>query len=154
MRKFTAMGLLCELIFSRSGALYNELFESGMITSDFDASYTSSKTFAYTIISGEADNPQAVLEYIKNHIKNFTFTEDDLKRCKRVLYAEYVMDFDSTEEIANNMIDYIFEGFDLFEYGQVIEEVTADEIKSLINSEFKDEYFAMSVIYPLETERK
>ena len=154
MRKFTAMGLLCELIFSRSGALYNELFESGMITSDFDASYTSSKTFAYTIISGEADNPQTVLEYIKNHIKNFTFTEDDLRRCKRVLYAEYVMDFDSTEEIANNMIDYIFEGFDLFEYGHVIEDVTSDEIKCLINSEFKDEYFAMSVIYPLETERK
>ena len=27
---------LCELVFSRSGDLYNELFESGKITSEFD----------------------------------------------------------------------------------------------------------------------
>lgn len=153
MRKFAAMALLCELIFSRSGALYNELFESGKITPDFDASYTSSKTFAYTLISGESDNPKEILEYIKKHISEFTFSEADLERCKRVLYAEFVMDFDSTEEIANNMIDYIFEGFELFEYGRVIEEITADEINELIKSQFKDEYFALSVIYPIE-ERK
>ena len=51
------------------------------------------------------------------------------------------------------MIDYIFEGFELFEYGRVIEEITADEINELIKSQFKDEYFALSVIYPIE-ERK
>ena len=154
MRKFVSMALLCELIFSRSGRLYNELFESGKITPDFDASYTSSKTFAYTLISGEADDPKEILEYIKKYISEFTFTEAELERCKKVLYAEFVMDFDSTEEIANNMIDYIFEGFDLFEYGHIIEEITSDEIKTLIKNDFKDEYFAMSVIYPLEKERK
>ena len=121
---------------------------------DFDASYTSSKTFAYTLISGEADDPKAILEHIKKHISEFTFSEADLERCKKVLYAEFVMDFDSTEEIANNMIDYIFEGFELFEYGHIIEEITAEEIRELIKSDFKDEYFAMSVIYPLEEERK
>ena len=154
MRKFVSMALLCELIFSRSGRLYNELFESGKITPDFDASYTSSKTFAYTLISGEADDPKEILEYIQKYISEFTFTEAELERCKKVLYAEFVMDFDSTEEIANNMIDYIFEGFDLFEYGHIIEEITSDEIKTLIKNDFKDEYFAMSVIYPLEKERK
>lgn len=154
MRKFAAMAVLCELIFSRSGQLYNELFESGKITPDFDASYTSSKTFAYTLISGEADNPAEILEYIKKYITEFKFTDEELERCKRVLYAEFVMDFDSTEEIANNMIDYIFEGFDLFEYGRVIDEITAEEVRNLISSEFKDEYFAMSVIYPVENERK
>ena len=154
MRKFAAMALLCELVFSRSGDLYNELFESGKITADFDASYTSSKTFAYTLISGEADNPEDVLAYIKSYISDFVFSDEALERCKRVLYAEFVMDFDSTEEIANNMIDYIFEGFDLFEYGRVIEDVTADEIQELIKTQFMDEYFAMSVIYPIEEERK
>lgn len=153
MRKFASMALICELIFSRSGALYNELFESGRITADFDASYTSSKTFAYTLISGEADSPNDILEYIKSYVSDFTFSDRELERCKRVLYAEFVMDFDSTEEIANNMIDYIFEGFDLFEYGHVIESITVDEIQRLIKNQFMDEYFAMSVIYPVE-ERK
>ena len=150
MRKFTAMGVLCELLFSRSGELYNDLFESGKITPDFGASYSSSKTFAYTMISGESDDPNEILERIKDHISNFQFDEDDLVRCKRVLYAEFLMDFDSTEEIANNMIDYIFEGFDLFEYGHLIEDITADEIRELLNKMFKEEYYSMSVVYPIE----
>jgi predicted Zn-dependent peptidase len=150
MRKFTAMALICELLFSRSGELYNELFESGKITPDFGGIYTSSKTFAHTVISGEADEPREILEYIKNYIANYTCTEEALNRCKRVLYAEFVMDFDSTEEIANNLIDYVFEGFDLFEYGRVIESISADEINRLLKTEFKEEYFAMSVVYPLD----
>ncbi|MBQ7292298.1 MAG: insulinase family protein [Clostridia bacterium] len=154
MRKFTAMGLLCELLFSRSGELYNTLFESGMVTPDFGGSYTSSKTFAYTMVSGEADDPKEVLKYIKKYISEFQFDENDLTRCKRVLYAEFLMDFDSTEEIANNMVDYIFEGFDLFEYAHMIENITVDEIKDLLTKMFKEEYFSMSVVYPIEEERK
>ena len=71
-----------------------------------------------------------------------------------MLYAEFVMDFDSTEEIANNMIDYIFEGFDLFDYGHLIEKVTKEDVDRLLDTMFMDEYFAMSVIYPIEKERK
>lgn len=152
MKKFTEMAVLCELVFSRSGELYNNLFESGMITPDFSASYLTSKTFAYTVISGESDKPCDVFECIKNSIKSFSFTAEELSRCKRVLYAEFVMDFDSTEEIANNMIDYIFEGFDLFEYGRVLESVTEDDVKALLGSMFKDEYYSMSVVYPIERE--
>lgn len=150
LRKFVAMSLLCELMFSHSGELYNELFEEGKITADFDASYTLSKTFAYTIISGESENPLEIFEFIKKFISNFSFSEDELERCKRVVYADFVMDFDSTEEIANNMIDYIFEGFDLFDYGRTIEEITCDEINALIKESFKPQYFAVSVVYPLD----
>jgi predicted Zn-dependent peptidase len=150
MRKFSAMALICELLFSRSGELYNYLFENGKIVPDFGGSYTTSKTFAFTTISGEADDPFEVLDYIKSYVSNYVCNEEELRRAKRVLYAEYVMDFDSTEEIANNMMDYIFEGFEIFEYGKILEDITVDEINELVKKVFKDEYFAMSVIYPLE----
>ena len=153
MKKFIDMAVLCELVFSRSGVLYNHLFESGMITPDFSAMYLTSKTFAYTVISGDSDDPRAVLDYIKEYIKGFSFTDDELKRAKRVLYAEFVMDFDSTEEIANNLIDYVFEGFDLFEYGKMIEAVTMSDISALLQTMFKDEYYSMSVIKPIVKEK-
>ena len=150
MRKFSAMALICELLFSRSGELYNYLFENGKIVPDFGGSYTTSKTFAFTTISGEADDPFEVLDYIKSYVSNYVCNEEELRRAKRVLYAEYVMDFDSTEEIANNMMDYIFEGFEIFEYGKILEDITVDEINELVKKMFKEEYFTMSVIYPLE----
>ena len=152
LRKFATMSLLSELVFSRSGKLYNELLDIGKITPDFDAAYTMSKTFAYTIIEGESDTPLEVCEHIKKYISEFTFTEEELERCKRFIYAEYVMDFDSTEEIANNLIDYVFEDFDFFGYGHIIGEITSEDIYKLISEAFKDEYFSISVVYPIENE--
>lgn len=154
LRKFAAMSLLSELIFSRSGKLYNELLDSGMITPDFDSAYTLSETFAYTVIEGESDAPLDVVEYIKKYISEFSFSDEELERCKKVIFAEYVMDFDSTEEIANNLIDYVFENFDFFGYGHLINEITSDEIYKLIRDCFKDEYFAVSVIYPVSNGEK
>ena len=96
--------------------------------------------------------PPKIHVYIKKYISEFTFTEEELERCKRVIYAEYVMDFDSTEEIANNLIDYVFEDFDFFGYGHIIGEITSEEIYKLISEAFKDEYFSISVVYPIENE--
>ncbi len=148
MKKYAAMSILCDMIFSKAGDLYNDLFESGKITPDFSANYICSRTFAYTMISGESDDPFAVLEYIKKYIGDFKYDDNDFSRCKRVLYAEYVKDFDSTEEIANNMIDFIFDGFDLFRFGDVIRSIDREYIDELLCTSFNDEYFAMSVIYP------
>lgn len=156
MKKYIAMSIICDMIFSKAGDLYNDLFESGKITPDFSANYICSKTFAYTMISGESDDPHFVLEYIKKYIADFKYDDNDFSRCKRVLYAEYVKDFDSTEEIANNLIDFVFDGFDLFSFGDVIKDIDREYVDRLLCTSFNDEYFAMSVIYPKssDVERK
>lgn len=155
MKKYAAMSILCDMIFSKAGDLYNDLFESGRISIDFSANYVCSRTFAYTMISGESDDPFYVFEYIKKYIGDFKYDDNDFNRCKKVLYAEYVKDFDSTEEIANNMIDFVFDGFDLFKFGDMIRSIDRDYVDELLKTSFKDEYFAMSVIYPKDkdTER-
>lgn len=151
MKKYAAMSIICDMLFSKAGDLYNDLFESGKITPDFSANYVCSRTFAYTMISGESDDPFSILEYIKKYIQSFKYEDSDFNRCKKVLYAEYVKDFDSTEEIANNMIDFIFDGFDLFKFGDVIRIIDREYVDELLRNSFKDEYFAMSVIYPKDT---
>ena len=64
------------------------------------------------------------------------------------MYSEFVKDFDSAEEIANNMIDFIMDGADLFAYGDHLMSVTEEEIEELLKNAFKDEYFSISIVRP------
>ena len=152
-RKFAAMSLLSDMLFSKSGELYNTLIDEGRVLPDFYASYNMSEQFAYLIISGESDDPDGVLQYIKSYISSYKLDEAAFERSKRAIYADFVMGFDSTDEIANNLMDFIFEGIDMFAYGETLLDVKIEEIDALLKEFFKDEYFSTSVVYPLESER-
>ena len=65
------------------------------------------------------------------------------------MYAEFVKEFDSTEGIANNLFSFICEGADLFEYANLILNVSFEQVEELFKKSFKDEFFTMSVVYPI-----
>ncbi len=156
MHRYAAMSILCDAVFSRSGELYNSMFEDGMISPDFSASYSIAQTFAFTAISGDADDPMTVLARIKKHLTELAqkgIAPEDVERSRRVLYSEYVKDFDSTEEIANNMIDFIMDGADLLDFGEQLKSVTVEELNQLLHTAFRDEYFAISVVRPQRKEK-
>ena len=156
-KRDATMSVLCEVLFSRSGEFYNRLFEEGIITPEFSYGYSISETFAFVSVSGEADDPHLVLEEMKKHVKKAKengISREDFERCRRVLYADYVKGFDSTEEIANNMLELLFDGGDILEYGEVLNTVTFEEVGALLRNAFEEDLFAMSVVYPDTQERK
>lgn len=153
MARDAAMQILCEILFSRSGRLYNELFEKGMISPELSYGYSIAEQFAFLTVGGEADEPMEVLDYIKSYIREKQKTglsEAEFERCKRVMLAEYIKDFDSTEEIANNMIDFIFDGGDIFDCMEELERVTLEDVEHLLGTAFDEDFFCISVIRPKE----
>lgn len=151
MARDAAMQILCEMLFSRSGKLYNDLFESGMISPELSYGYSITEQFAFINIGGEAEEPSEVLSEIKSYIKDKQqngISREEFERCKRVMLAEYIKGFDSTEEIANNMIDFIFDGGDIFDCYDVIEHVTFEDVERLLDTAFDEDYYCLSVIYP------
>ena len=153
LKKDAAMSILSEMIFSRAGELYSELFEGEFISPDLSYGYTMSASFAFTSVAGEANDPQTVLKKIKQHIQKLIsegLSKADFERSKRVMYAEFVKEFDSTEAIANNILAFIFEGVDIFEYADIISSVTFEDVTKLLNTCFKDEFFTMSCVLPLD----
>ena len=156
-RRDAAMSVLCEVLFSRSGELYNRLFEENIITPEFSYGYSISDTFSFVSVSGESENPKAVLEEIQKYIRSATengLSREDFERSCRVLYADYVKGFDSTDEIANSMLEFLFDGGDILDYGDVLKAVTFEEVEVLLQNVFEEDLFAMSVIYPDSQGRK
>lgn len=157
MERDAAMQILCEMLFARSGRLYNELFESDMISPELSYGYSISEQFAFLTVGGEANEPMEVLQYIKSYIREKQkegLSEADFERCKRVVLAEYIKAFDSTEEIANNMIDLIFDGGDIFDCFEKLEQVSLKDVEHLLQSAFDESFFCLSVIRPEEQKKE
>ncbi len=156
-KREVTMEVLCEVLFSHSGEFYNRLFEENIITPEFSCGYSITENFAFVSVSGEAENPDLVLDEVKRYFqetKNNGLSREDFERCRRVLYADYVKGFDSTDEIANSMLEYLFDGGDIFEHGEILKSVTLEEATVLLHRVFDENLFAMSVVYPDEAERK
>ena len=154
LRKDAAASILNEMIFSRAGTLYNELFESGMISPEMSYCYTINSSFAFNSIAGEANDPEAVLNKIISHIDSVRqngLSKDDFERGRRVMYSEFVKEFDSTDSIANNLLSFVFDDAEMLGYADIIMNVTFDDVKNIFDVSFKKEFFTLSAVYPLKS---
>lgn len=157
LKKDAVMSILDEMLFSHSGEIYNSLFERSVISPAMSYGYTISESFAYHSISCEADEPMVVLDELMRFIekkKRTGLDEREFKRAKRVMYAEAVRIFDSTESIANAMFSFICEGSDLLEYADVLEAVTLDDVSSALAEAFMPDTVTLSVVNPLKNSER
>ncbi len=152
-RKDAAMSILNEMLFSRAGVLYNQMVEEELISPALSYGYTISDSAAYNSLAGESDTPKVVLERVLDYLTKVAkegLSYEDFLRGKRVMYAEFVKAFDSTDSIANNLFAFFCEDSDLLAYANHLEAVTYEEICELFPLVFRKEAVTLSVVLPLE----
>ena len=153
LRRDISIALLNEILFSQAGAFYADLFEAGLVSPSFSFGYSSDNSqFAFTCISGESKNPEAVwdalMEYL-DAVKRNGLSDEDFERCRRVMYADEIRAYDSTEEIANRLLSFIFDGSQIFDVPKVLQSITKEELEELLHTLYQTKNFAMSVVRPL-----
>jgi predicted Zn-dependent peptidase len=141
------------MLFSASTEFVDGLVDKEIIYPPLRYSYTISEGFAFNTVSGKADDPKRVykesLAYIEK-VKKEGLDREDFTRAKRVIYAEFVKLFDSTENIANQLFSYGCDRFDMLLNYDMINSITFEEVSALLDKAFKEEYMTLSVVYPLE----
>ncbi len=150
-RRTEGMNILLHMMFSEAGEFYLEMLEKGIVSPGFDSGYSASPTTAYVMFSGESDEPRLLLEKIKERIslcKTQGLDASDFEREKKCVYASYISDFDSTEDIAFALTSYAYDGIDLFKHPEIIEGIDFDYITELLNTVFYDGAFTLSVVRP------
>ncbi len=150
-KKVEGMNILLHMMLSEAGEFYLDMLEQGIVSPGFDSGYSASPNTAYIMISGESDVPETLLEKIKERISECRengLDREDFEREKKCVYASYISDFDSTEDIAFALTSYAYDGIDLFEQPRIIESITFDYVTELLNRVFEDERFTLSVIRP------
>lgn len=141
--------LLLDILFGNSSALYQKLYDSGMITDSFDFDYSSEQDYAYSVIGGDTPDPDKLVEVIKQelqaHLKS-GIKQDDFERSKRKKIGHYLRSLNSVEYIANQFTSYKFNGTDLFAVLPILESITREDVEQRMKEHFQLEQMAVSII--------
>ena len=79
---------------------------------------------------------------------------EDFIRGKRVMYAEFVKNFDSTDNIANTLFSFVGEGAELLSYADIINSVTFEDVCEHFKNAFSPDCVTLSVILPYKNKTK
>ncbi len=147
--------MLGKCYFSRSADFYNALYDEGLIVKDVGYSFDVLDSCAYLMINGESEKPQELFERTKHLLQNINEnmpSYETFLRIKRVMYANFVRTFDSTESIAFALTEGFIQGYEPFSVGEIISSVSYEEFTRFASAFFQDKDFSLSVIYPSEKE--
>jgi len=152
LKKDIIMGILLEMIFGKSGKLYNELYEEGLINDSFSYEYTMQTDYAYTAVEAESKNPKAVYERILSYIENMReegLSEECFNRIKKVVWGDYIRSFNDVENYAHGFMTLLFNDIDYTNYYDVYKTITFDDVRKRFDEHFVRENAVLSVINPV-----
>ncbi len=142
--------VLSEALFGESEDFYSELYEDGLISS-YSNYYDCSRSASHFVLGGDSDNPEAVFKRFlayAERIKKNGVSAEAVERSKRVLYAEALRGYDSTENVVMNLFESFITGVNCLSRAERYAKVTADDVSALIPLVLDEKRFAMSVVYP------
>ena len=156
------VSVLCETLFSHAGDFYNTLFESGIVSPGTSYGFLvgnsprlpSSFAYGYFDLSGECDDPDVVMEAFSSYVESIRkegLSREDLERAKRVIYADFVAAFDTTEDVASLLGSYTQDGLCAYDFFDALESITLSEAEALFDRAFRPEQYTLSAVLPMET---
>ncbi len=151
MKKRAEYCILLDLLFDKSTKFYNDMYECTLIDSSFAYEYEGHETFAMSEIAGCSKDPTEVYKRVREHIeqcKENGFDIKDFERIKRANYAHTIGMFNSTEEISNELVSFVFEDCNILDFPQIVSEVTFEDIQKRLKKAFGNNSFTLSTIYP------
>jgi len=143
--------ILLEMIAGEDSDLYDDLFTKGLIDKNFGTEHMKERNFAVSIFAGESEDPKAVRDAIYEKIEKLKvdFDEEAFNTAKKNVYSRLIFEFNSTDNIANNMISCYFNDVNMFEGIDIIKTISAQDAKARLISHFRKELSALSVICPM-----
>lgn len=153
IKKDAVASILLDVIAGNSSPLYKRLYEQGLINNSFSASYEGELSFAFSSFSGESSNPEAVLDALQKEIAYILengIDKEAFERSKRLKYGISLRLLDRMESFANLFVGFALKGGDFLNYSEIINEVTLEELRDMLNKHFKPEMCVMSVVKPEE----
>ncbi|MBR5295417.1 MAG: insulinase family protein, partial [Clostridia bacterium] len=155
LKKQAEHEILSDILFGKSGALYNELYDNGIIGDRFSIEYNLSSSYGYLLVFGESRRPETVYRRIKETVRDALsiVTKEDFERSKKAVYSRAVQDWNSTTEIAENFMDFAFSGTDMLSYPEVISATEFSDIQKRIRLSYKPSRLVMSVVKPAKEKK-
>ena len=145
-----AIQIILNILFGESSKLYKELYQEGNMFSAPNISYEFDDSYAHILISENANNPDDVFKKLKERIKDIKekgIDKEDFERIKKMLYGEYIKEFDDVTDIARLFLSDYMKGINSFDYIDNIEKIDIEYANQILKECFVEDKMVLSVVY-------
>lgn len=151
VKKDLITNMILDMLFSPSSEFYSELYNEGLIDSNFGAYFTGKKTYGHSLIVGQSNSPKEVYKRIEDFFSkdpSGVLNDSDFERLKKNELGNFLMGFNSVEFIANNFTDLYFDKFNLLDYLDVLESIKFEDLINRYKDHFNTENMVLSIVNP------
>lgn len=141
--------ILLFMIASTSSELYNKLLDKGLINSTFSYEHQEGPNYSAVIFGGESRNPVEAAKIIKDAIRTFKhngINKEEFEIAKRAIYGDSISSFNSTDGIANTLVEMHFTNREIFSYLDCIAEATVEDAEQRLSELLDPDNTTLSVV--------
>ena len=151
VKKHIAIEVLLNLIAGKSSNFYKKMYDQGFLQSPLDLDFEFTENYSHVLIGGQSKNPKKVLEELNKEIletKKQGINKGDFERIKKMIYGEYVKEYNEVGNIARMFISDYFKGINSFEYLENYNQITKEYVDQVLKEIFIEEKQVISIINP------
>lgn len=149
VKKHIAIEILLYVMLGKSSKLYKKLYDEGLIIAQPDLEYEFSKQYAHIIISGQSNNPEKILEYLKQEIQSLKqngLNENQFKRVKKKILGDYIIEYNDIGSIARMLMSDYFKGINSFDYIENHKRITKKYTEKILKEVFNENQMIISIV--------
>lgn len=149
-RKLTA-SIALDLFAGSESDFFNDMYDKQIIDNSFDYRYTAESDYAYAEFDAETEHYEEFVSELKSYInkaKQNGFSQEIFNLIKKSYTGDIVRIFNSVNNIAMQSTDLAFDGVTLFDYYDILNGITSEDVTVMFNSMFDEKYCAVSLVLP------
>lgn len=153
VKKLACTDILLAMIASQTSPLYRELLDNNLINGSFSYELFEGPGYCSVIFGGESRAPKQAAETIKQYIsklKSEGLGKSDFEISKKSVYGDAVSALNSVSSISNAVVDYHFNGNELFSYIDAIADIDFDDVSTRFSEMLDVNNCTLSVVKQME----
>ena len=149
---FAAGEALSELAVGEGSELYRELYDTGMINSNFGGGLDGSRGHCCLIFGGESPDPETVSKKIKAAFAELRggISDEDFDRVKSKLCGRILNQYNTPAGAGRIANEAFFSDVDPFAHAEAYFNLQKSDLVSLLSKEVDDSRFALSTVTGFE----
>lgn len=149
VKKHISVEILLNVIIGASSELYKKLYDMGNCYSVPSIEYEFDKTYAHVLISGQSNNPEELFDMFKEQVNNLInsgVSVEDFERTRKMIYGEYVKEYNDVIDISRMFLADYFKGVNSFDYLEDINTINVEYLNQVLKDVFNEKNMILSVV--------
>ena len=149
VRIHIAMEIILNMLIGESSNLYKELYQTGNIFSMPSLSYEFGDNYAHILIAENANDPDTLFDRLREEIESFKkngLNEEDFERTRKMIYGEYIKQYNDVTAIARMFLSDFMKGINSFDYLEEVNIIDLNFVNQVLKENFDLDKMVLSVV--------